>query len=75
MALIPFAKRQTTSVASRPRPSAGAQVVNLWVKRQERAREKTIYMWTCLCGWRFFEIIKGRGPVCEKCGRPSDVPR
>lgn len=60
----------------RPLPEAPAQVINLWVRRTERERERAEgqEIWTCMCGWRFFEILRGKGPVCAKCGRPADPP-
>lgn len=53
------------------------KVVSLWVvrRRRELEREWATQIWHCRCGSRFFEIVRYKGPVCERCGLPADPPR
>lgn len=57
-----------------PRPPA--QVVNLWVYRQELAREADDQrlLWRCSCDSLLFLYYAVEGMVCANCGKQSTKP-
>ena len=54
-----------------------AKIINLWVKRQERERDKneSELIWTCTCGSRVFNWYRLHGLKCENCGKKTTPPR
>lgn len=47
------------------------EVVNLWVRREERKREArdSELVWRCTCGCASFMWSASRGLVCGECDR------
>lgn len=54
-----------------------AEIVNLYVKRRERARdqEENELIWLCSCGSRVFNWYRVHGLRCGNCGKKTVPPR
>jgi uncharacterized OB-fold protein len=54
-----------------------AKIINLWVKRRERERERdaSALIWKCACGSTAFNWYRLYGLRCDNCNAVVKPPR